>query len=193
MKKVQRSSHDPFMIHPLHSARMNSRRSSFLRRSRLTMGLAALFVLSGGFNTGYVSTDGVAAAAAGGGGSSHATAGTYVVQVAGSFNGTGQASVGSGKVHITATVTDTDGHSGTLKADLTINANHFKGAGTITTNNGSVDMVIEGRADSADQKKNNAGRPNEVQIGPRILASFKTSDDRAGRIFGRPNNGQQPN
>ena len=192
MKKVYRPSHDPLMIDKLHSARMNSRRSSFLRRSRLTMGLAALFVLSGGFGAGYV-TNGSDVVRGDPGGSTHATAGTYVVQVAGSFNGTGQASVGSGKVHITATVTDTNGNSGTLKADLTINANHFKGAGTITTNGGTVDMVIEGRADSADQKKNNAGRPNEVQIGPRILASFKTSDDRAGRIFGRPNNGQQPN
>ncbi|HEV2689272.1 MAG TPA: hypothetical protein VGV35_11985 [Bryobacteraceae bacterium] len=168
---------------------MNRRTSSFLRHARLTMGLTALFVLTGGFGTGYVTNGSDTVRGDAPGGSTHATSGTYVIQVGGSFTGSGQASVGSGKVHITATVVDSSGNSGTLKADLTISANHFKGAGTVM----GMDMVIEGRADSADQKKNNAGKPNEVQIGPRIVASFKTSDDRAGRVFGRLNNSQQPN
>ena len=193
MKKVHRPSHDPFMIHRLHSAQMNCRRSSFLRRSRLTIALSALFVLTGGLGTGYGTIGGDTARGDTSSGSPRATSGTYIITVGGSFTGTGLASVGSGKVHIAANVADGAGNSGTLKADLTIAANHFKGAGTISMPDGTVNIVIEGRADSADQKKNNAGKPNDVQIGPRIVASFKaTNDDRAGRVFGRLNNGQQP-
>jgi hypothetical protein len=193
MKKVYRPSHGPFMIHQIHSAQMNCRRSSFLRRAHVTMALSALFVLSGGLVTGYGTIGSDTARADTGGGSPRATSGTYIIAVGGSFTGPGQASVGSGKVHISAAeVVDDAGNKCILKADLTISANHFKGAGTITWDKGTVDIVIEGRADSADQKKNNAGKPNDVQIGPRIVASFKTSDNRAGRIFGRLNNGQQP-
>ena len=199
MKKVHRPSHDPFMIHRLHSAQMNCRRSSFLRRTRLTMALSALFVLTGGLGTGYGTIGGETARGDTSSGSPRATSGTYLITVGGSFTGSGQASVGSGKVHISANVNDSAGNTGTLKSDLTITANHFKGAGSITLVDSTgktvetVNIIIEGRADSADQKKNNAGRPNDVQIGPRVVASFKaTNDDRAGRIFGRLNNGQQP-
>jgi hypothetical protein len=189
MKKVHRPSHDPFMIDRLHSRQMNRRRTSYPHRPNLAIGLAAVFILSCGFNGGYGVVQGQSAKAAGnGGGTPHATSGTYVIQIGGSFSGSGQASVGSGKVHISANVTDASGNTGILKADLTVTSNHFKGAGTVM----GVAMVIEGRVDSADQKRNNAGKQNPVQIGPRIVANFQTGDNQFGRIFGRPNSSQQP-
>ena len=186
MKKVHRPSHDPLMIHRLHSLWMNRRRNSFLRPT--ACGLALIFAITGGLGTGYGTASAAGQVPGGGGSSTKATSGTYVIQVGGSFTGTGQASVGSGKVHITANVVDSNGVTGVLKADLTVASNHFKGAGTVM----GTTMVIEGRVDSADQKKNSSGKPNPVQIGPRLVANFQTADNQFGRVFGRPNNSQQP-
>jgi hypothetical protein len=116
----------------------------------------------------------------------NAATGTYVIKIAGYYTGTGQASVGTGVVHITGNVQDSSGNKGTIRADIQFSSTHFEGTGTVLQD----PMTVEGRVDSADQKR---GVRNQVQVGPRIVATFISSAGHRGRIFGQPNHSIQPN
>jgi len=120
-----------------------------------------------------------------GAGTTNAATGTYVIKIAGYYTGTGQASVGTGVVHITGNVQDPSGAKGLLRADIKVSSAHFAGTGTVM----QLPMTVEGRVDTADTKR---GVRNPVQIGPRIVATFTSSEGHRGRLFGQPDHTVRP-
>lgn len=184
MKILPRPSHDPFMMHRLHSFHMSRRSSKITRPAHLMMGLCAVLSLSSGFSGTYGLAGGVVNA---GGGGTHAATGTYIIKVGGYFTGSGQASVSSAGVAISANVVDETGASGQLLVSKgLITNNRFRGTGTVM----GQPITIEGRVDSADVKR--TSKKSQVQINPRIVATFQTADDHHGRVVGQPDHSQQP-
>jgi len=164
---------------------MSRQRSHALRLTHATLGLVGVFLLTTVNPISYSYAD----AAVGGGGTTHVTSGTYIIQVTGFFTGSGQASVGSGQVHISATLKDRNGAGGlVLRANVSLVANRFNGTGTL----GTTPITIQGRVDAGDGKRSDGSNQSEVRINPRIVATFNTADGRGGRIFGQPNRSQQP-
>jgi len=76
--------------------------------------------------------------------------GAYVVQIAGTFHGTGQAIVAEAAVSITAPVSNSDGTTGEFSAPgLTIDGPYFSGTGYIF----GKPMTVRGRIDAARQSR----------------------------------------
>src|ERR1700730_6123022 len=80
-------------------------------------------------------------------GASGAAIGDYSIAIAGSYKGTGTATLTATTVSVTGSVTDQNGNSGSLIAsNLVIDGNHFSGSGTVM----GTAMTVLGRLDPAD-------------------------------------------
>lgn len=104
----------------------------------------------------------------------HAETGDYTIAIAGSYSGTGKATLTDTTVSITGTVTDENGTSGSLIAsNLAIYGNHFSGSGTVMGN----PMTVLGRLDPADAQ-------GKVPKTARLMGTFTVSSSTHGRLAG---------
>jgi len=100
--------------------------------------------------------------------------GNYGVTVAGTYQGTGTATLSATTLSITATVADQNGNKGQLSApSLIINANHFTGTGSVM----GVDITVQGRLDAPDGQ---GGTPKTA----RLVGTFTTTSGGHGRLAG---------
>ena len=101
--------------------------------------------------------------------------GEYNVSVAGYFKGQGTGTVAGDKIKLQISVTAENGAKGDLIAPgLTIEANHFSGAGTAL----GQPVTFEGRVDAPDQDLEKSIR------GVRLVGIVKTADGRYSKIIG---------
>jgi len=102
------------------------------------------------------------------------TAGDYSITIAGSYKGSGTATVTDDRLNISLSVTDEQSHKGELVvSDLEIKDNHFSGQGTVL----GKTMTLQGRVDPPDTQDNT---PRTA----RLVGTFTVKDGTHGRIAG---------
>ena len=111
-------------------------------------------------------------------------AGSYSVAVAGAFKGPGSASIAGNNLTINATVTDKNGATGPLTFSVPMKVdNRFSVTGSVI----GQSAQFTGRVDAPDDQKEKGIK------GVRISATFKTADNRYGKIMGWiPNDNRMP-